>query len=30
MDLQRQLAQMHEMGLQDDTLNIQALQFTNG
>ncbi|XP_076234172.1 ubiquitin-like protein 7 [Calliopsis andreniformis] len=29
-DLQRQLAQMHEMGLQDDTLNIQALQFTNG
>ncbi|XP_053994519.1 ubiquitin-like protein 7 [Hylaeus volcanicus] len=30
MDLRRQLAQMHEMGLQDDTLNIQALQFTNG
>lgn len=29
-DLQRQLAQMHEMGLQDDTVNIQALQFTNG
>ncbi|KYM96975.1 Ubiquitin-like protein 7, partial [Cyphomyrmex costatus] len=29
-DLQRQLAQMHEMGLQDDTINIQALQFTNG
>lgn len=29
-DLQRQLAQMHEMGLQDDTVNVQALQFTNG
>ncbi|XP_076278542.1 ubiquitin-like protein 7 isoform X1 [Lasioglossum baleicum] len=29
-DLQRQLAQMHEIGLQDDTINIQALQFTNG
>lgn len=29
-DLQRQLAQMHEMGLQDDMLNVQALQFTNG
>ncbi|KAG5320932.1 UBL7 protein, partial [Acromyrmex heyeri] len=29
-DLQRQLAQMHEMGLQDDTINVQALQFTNG
>lgn len=29
-DLQRQLAQMHEMGLQDDAVNIQALQFTNG
>lgn len=29
-DLQRQLAQMHEMGLQDDILNVQALQFTNG
>ncbi|XP_070149796.1 ubiquitin-like protein 7 [Polyergus mexicanus] len=29
-DLQRQLGQMHEMGLQDDTVNIQALQFTNG
>ncbi|XP_043249581.1 ubiquitin-like protein 7 [Colletes gigas] len=29
-DLQRQLAQMHEIGLQNDTLNIQALQFTNG
>lgn len=29
-DMQRQLAQMHEMGLQDDTVNIQALQFTNG
>lgn len=29
-DLQRQLAQMHEMGLQDDTANVQALQFTNG
>ncbi|XP_018309211.1 ubiquitin-like protein 7 [Mycetomoellerius zeteki] len=29
-DLQRQLGQMHEMGLQDDTINIQALQFTNG
>lgn len=29
-DIQRQLAQMHEMGLQDDTINVQALQFTNG
>lgn len=29
-DLERQLAQMHEMGLQDDTVNVQALQFTNG
>ncbi|KAG7208570.1 hypothetical protein KM043_014783 [Ampulex compressa] len=29
-DLQRQLAQMHEMGLQDDIVNIQALEFTNG
>ncbi|XP_003700772.1 ubiquitin-like protein 7 isoform X2 [Megachile rotundata] len=29
-DLQRQLAQMHELGLQDDTINIQALHFTNG
>lgn len=29
-DMQRQLAQMHEMGLQDDTINVQALQFTNG
>ncbi|XP_029041653.1 ubiquitin-like protein 7 isoform X1 [Osmia bicornis bicornis] len=29
-DLQRQLAQMHELGLQDDTVNIQALHFTNG
>ncbi|XP_078050555.1 ubiquitin-like protein 7 [Augochlora pura] len=29
-DMQRQLAQMHEIGLQDDTINVQALQFTNG
>lgn len=29
-DMQRQLAQMHEMGLQNDTVNVQALQFTNG
>lgn len=29
-DLHRQLTQMHEMGLQDDTVNVQALQFTNG
>lgn len=29
-DLQRQLAQMHEIGLQDDAVNVQALQFTNG
>nr|XP_033325142.1 ubiquitin-like protein 7 [Megalopta genalis] len=29
-DLQRQLAQMHEIGLQDDTINMQALQFTHG
>ncbi|XP_043284767.1 ubiquitin-like protein 7 [Venturia canescens] len=29
-DLERQLAQMHEIGLQDDTVNVQALQFTNG
>lgn len=30
LNLQRQLAQMHEMGLQDDMVNVQALQFTNG
>lgn len=29
-DLQRQLAQMHEMGLQDDNTNVQALILTNG
>ncbi|XP_012267952.1 ubiquitin-like protein 7 [Athalia rosae] len=29
-ELQTQLAQMHEMGLQDDAVNVQALQFTNG
>ncbi|XP_063980200.1 ubiquitin-like protein 7 [Diachasmimorpha longicaudata] len=29
-DLQRQLAQMHEIGLQDDATNVMALQFTNG
>lgn len=29
-DLERQLALMHEMGLNDDTLIIRALQFTNG
>ncbi|XP_034943368.1 ubiquitin-like protein 7 [Chelonus insularis] len=29
-DLQPQLAQMHEIGLHDDSVNIQALQFTNG
>ncbi|XP_020283600.1 ubiquitin-like protein 7 isoform X2 [Pseudomyrmex gracilis] len=29
-DLDRQLGQMHEIGLLDDTVNIQALQFTNG
>lgn len=29
-DLQRQLAQMHEIGLSDDAVNVQALQFTNG
>ncbi|KAI4485848.1 hypothetical protein M0804_006337 [Polistes exclamans] len=30
VDLQRQLAQMHEMGLQDDNTNVQALILTNG
>ncbi|XP_015596492.1 ubiquitin-like protein 7 [Cephus cinctus] len=29
-DLQRQLSQMHEIGLHDDAVNVQALQFTNG
>lgn len=29
-DFQRQLGQMHEIGLMDDTANLQALQFTNG
>lgn len=29
-DWQRQLAQMHEMGLQDDDTNVQALILTNG
>lgn len=29
-DLQLQLTQMHEIGLQDDAVNVQALQFTNG
>lgn len=29
-DWQRQLAQMHEMGLQDDNTNVQALILTNG
>lgn len=29
-ELQTQLAQMHEMGLRDDAVNVQALQFTNG
>ncbi|XP_074110336.1 ubiquitin-like protein 7 [Cotesia typhae] len=29
-NLDRQLAQMHEIGLQNDTINIQALEFTNG
>ncbi|CAK9831593.1 Ubiquitin-like protein 7 [Anthophora retusa] len=29
-DLQRQLTQMHELGLLDDTLNMRALYFTNG
>lgn len=29
-DFQRQLTQMHEIGLMDDVANVQALQFTNG
>ncbi|XP_008544306.1 ubiquitin-like protein 7 [Microplitis demolitor] len=29
-NLETQLAQMHEIGLRDDTINIQALEFTNG
>jgi hypothetical protein len=28
--LSRQLQQMHELGLTDDTLNVQALQATGG
>ncbi|XP_051157872.1 ubiquitin-like protein 7 [Leptopilina boulardi] len=30
VDIQRQLAQMHEIGLLDDSVNLQALQITNG
>lgn len=29
-DLQRQLAQMHEIGLQDDRINILALEYSGG
>lgn len=30
VNIQRQLAQMHEIGLLDDSVNLQALQITNG
>ncbi|XP_033219377.1 ubiquitin-like protein 7 [Belonocnema kinseyi] len=30
VDIQRQLAQMHEIGLLDDAVNLQALQVTSG